>query len=529
MRSLATSIGLSYLALTALAAAIGGFSALQFAELGGSVGRIVQENYRSVRAAEGMVQALERQEAARLHARAGEPEAARQAFVAGRRAFAHWYDEAVVGALMPGEPALLDSVRVAYDAYVVVADAALRADGRGEAEAAVPAAVALLRARISRLLAVNQRAMVATRERVEAAAEAAERAVAVATLGALVVGALLGVRFSRRLTRPLRRLSVAVGRVRSGRPRETVEVETNDEVGRLALAFNAMTERLRRYDAVNVEALLAEQRKQERLVEAMPSPVIVTDEGGRVALLNDAATRLLGAPPEGGTWAGRPLEEAAVALAALLDAGAPPAGPVPADAGLLELPLDGAPRVFRPRQTDVPTPEGAYTITLLEDVTPFRDLDRARRDFLAAVSHELRTPLTSLGVALDLLLRDLVGPLAPEQRDLVETAKADQERLKALVSTLLDLARLEAGAAPPEPAPLDLAALLADALAGFRLSADQRGVALVLDVPPGLPPAFGDPARSGGWRRTSSGTRSATAPTAGAWPSGPPPTGAPSR
>ena len=63
------------------------------------------------------------------------------------------------------------------------------------------------------------------------------------------------------------------------------------------------------------------------------------------------------------------------------------------------------------------------TITLLEDVTPFRDLDRARRYFLAAVSHELRTPLTSLGVALDLLLRELVGPLSADQRDLVETAK----------------------------------------------------------------------------------------------------------
>jgi NtrC-family two-component system sensor histidine kinase KinB len=482
VRSIATSIGLSYLALTALAAAIGVFSMLRFSDLGGSVGRILEENYRSVRAAEGMVQALERQEAARLHARAGEAEA-----VTG-------------GAAMPGGPVLLDSIRVYYDAYVVAADAAFDAVGqarsRSAEEEAVPPAVARLRAWISRLLDVNQRAMLVTRERVEEAEREAVRAVVFATLCAVVAGGLLGVRFSRRLTLPLRRLAEAVGRVRAGRPRETVEVETNDEVGELALAFNAMTERLRHYDAMNVEALVAEQRKQERLVEAMPSPVVVTDEGGRVALLNEAAGRLLGAPPEGGTWVGRPLADAAFALAALLDADGP--ADASADAELLELPLDGAPRVFRPRQTDVPTAEGAYTITLLEDVTPFRDLDRARRDFLAAVSHELRTPLTSLGVALDLLLRDLVGPLAPEQRDLVETAKADQERLKGLVGGLLDLARLEAGAAPPAPTRLGLAALLADVVAGFRLPADQRGVALTLDVPPDLPPAYGDP-RQLGW------------------------------
>ena len=505
MRSLATSISISYLALTALAAAIGVFSMLRFVELSGSVGNILQGNYRSVRAAEGMVQALERQESARLYQRAGEPEAARTAFAAGRATFAQWYAEAVAGAQLPEQPPLLDSIRIAYDAYVLAADAAFAAAGsdsspQAEGEVAQPAG--RLRRMVNRLLEVNQHAMLVTRSQVEAASDAAVRAVGIATLCVALAGGLLGFRFARRLTRPLRSLATAVDRVRHGHLDETVPVEGQDEVGQLALAFNAMTGRLRHYDELNVEALVAEQRKQERLVEAMPSPVIATDEGGRIALLNEAARLLLGEPGDGGSWVGRPLTDVAVTLAALAEPtgdGAPPEPAVEtAEAALLELPVAGALRVFRPRRTSVPTADGAYTITLLEDVTPFRDLDRARRDFLAAVSHELRTPLTSMGVALDLLLRELVGPLSADQRDLVETAKADQGRLKELVAGLIDLAKLEAGAAPPDAAPLELRPLLDDALSAFRLPASQRGVTLELDAPTSLPAVQGD-ARQLAW------------------------------
>src|SRR5690606_3777803 len=174
------------------------------------------------------------------------------------------------------------------------------------------------------------------------------------------------------------------------------------EVGALASAFNQMTARLEAYEAMNVQALMAEKQKAERLVEATPSPLVVTDAEGRVVLLNRAAQHLLG---EG---EGRPLAALAPRLAESLEAAASGGAP-----RLLDLPLDAKPHMYRPRTTTVEDAGGgvALRIVLLEDVTPFQALDRARREFVAAVSHELRTPLTSLGVALDLLLRDLAGPL----------------------------------------------------------------------------------------------------------------------
>ena len=322
--------------------------------------------------------------------------------------------------------------------------------------------------------------MLATRARVERDAWRATWAV-LTTAGLAALAGLLGsLAFVRSVTRPLRRLTESVRRVRRGHLDEQVTVTMDDEVGELGRAFNQMTERLAAYEALNVQALTAERdraeaerRKAESLVEAMPSPVVVTDGEGRVVLLNGAAHRLFQTEAASAPWEGRPLAAVAPAFARRLDeleAGS--------EEALIDIVFGGTTHTYRPRRTLVRGASGvALQIALLEDVTPFQALDRARREFIATVSHELRTPLTSLGVALDLLLRDLVGPLAPAQRDLVETAKADQDRLKRLVADLVALARLEAGEGRTFE-PVDVTTAVATALDGLRLPAQEADVEL---------------------------------------------------
>jgi len=84
---------------------------------------------------------------------------------------------------------------------------------------------------------------------------------------------------------------------------------------------------------------------------------------------------------------------------------------------------------------------------ILQDVTKFRLLDDAKSNLVGTVSHELKTPLTSLRMAVYLLLEQQVGPLLPSQRDLLETARDDADRLLRILNDLLDLARLEGGSA----------------------------------------------------------------------------------
>ncbi|MFZ5472754.1 MAG: GAF domain-containing sensor histidine kinase, partial [Pseudomonadota bacterium] len=91
-------------------------------------------------------------------------------------------------------------------------------------------------------------------------------------------------------------------------------------------------------------------------------------------------------------------------------------------------------------------------------------LDQAKDEFISMVSHELRTPLTSINGALALLKSQSVGALTDQAAGLVDIAQRNGERLLHIVNDILDLAKLEAGKLSLHLAPVDLAALLRQAI-----------------------------------------------------------------
>lgn len=89
------------------------------------------------------------------------------------------------------------------------------------------------------------------------------------------------------------------------------------------------------------------------------------------------------------------------------------------------------------------------------------DADQQRRQLLATVSHELRTPLAAQRALLENLVDGVVRP----DDAALQAALAQSERLSALVGDLLDVSRLDGGAVPLQPGPVDVAGLLAAAVA----------------------------------------------------------------
>ena len=473
MSRIAVQITASFLALTALTVGVGAAATVLMTAFSGEVQRTLDENVRSVVAAERMSRALDAQEAARV---------ARDSlgFASGAAAFQTALAHAEAAAVLPEEPALIDSIRTAQAAY---AASWLDRDETQQKRAE-------LLAFSDRLHALNERAARERAAAAGAAATSARRSLLLALLCALAASAVAGLYFTRKISRPIQALTERVGEVGQGHFGQRVAEGGGGEVGALAAAFNEMSERLEAYEALNLRALLREKRTAESLVAAIPSPVVVTaGPEARVHLVNAAATALLGkrgregeALPGDGL-VGRPLAEAAPALASIVQH-ARVHDPDP----LLDVDADGATRTYRLRRTEVDVPadpeaggggSDRLAVWLLDDVTPFRALDVARRDFLAAVSHELRTPLTSMHVAADLLLRDAAGPLSADQRELAEIVRGDAQRMKGLTARLLDLARVETGARPHRP--VDLRGVAEGAAAGVRLPAAERGIAVALE------------------------------------------------
>ena len=110
------------------------------------------------------------------------------------------------------------------------------------------------------------------------------------------------------------------------------------------------------------------------------------------------------------------------------------------------------------------------------------EANQAKAQFLATMSHELRTPLNAVAGYADLLAMGLRGALtADQQADIARIRRANQH-LTALVTDLLNFARLEAGQVEYQLAPVEVAAVVADveALVGPQLAA--RGLTFAHDA-----------------------------------------------
>ncbi|HWF78696.1 MAG TPA: ATP-binding protein [Caulobacteraceae bacterium] len=119
--------------------------------------------------------------------------------------------------------------------------------------------------------------------------------------------------------------------------------------------------------------------------------------------------------------------------------------------------------------------------------------NRAKSEFLANMSHEIRTPLNGvMGVASALSRTELSGG----QREMVGLITSSAETLEALLSDVLDLARIESGRLELKAEPFDLAQAARDVASLFEPSAKAKGLALSVESAPAAAGLFvGDAAR----------------------------------
>ena len=109
--------------------------------------------------------------------------------------------------------------------------------------------------------------------------------------------------------------------------------------------------------------------------------------------------------------------------------------------------------------------------------------DLVKTAVIRSVSHDLRTPLATMHAAVDALGPEGPGLDADEQRELLATVRRELARLERYVENVLDLSRLEAGAATPSPALWTVDALTVQALAGLP-GAERVELELGDDLPP---------------------------------------------
>lgn len=238
-----------------------------------------------------------------------------------------------------------------------------------------------------------------------------------------------------------------------------------------------------------------ENSRMHAIIDSLPHGVMVTDGAGRVVLINPFFIRQMDLPRD--TAAGRPVADyiADTGLGSLIVEVSQGRFQEPDQIGPYEFPV-GTEKYLRARCRPLKggDRECPGAVVTLEDITATKVLDRLKREFVAKVSHELRSPLSTIHELLAAVLNDVVGQVPPTDEHLLSRAKEKTQGLIGLISDLLDLSRIESGAASEAPKPVNLEELLENVIdfLGTRAAAKQ----LTLDLersPEPLPAVQADP------------------------------------
>ena len=118
---------------------------------------------------------------------------------------------------------------------------------------------------------------------------------------------------------------------------------------------------------------------------------------------------------------------------------------------------------------------------------------QAKSSFLASMSHELRTPLNAIIGFSDVMVRELFGPLQnPRYREYANDINTSGEHLLQLINQVLDMSKAESGRLELEEEAIDVGAMAVSACRMVTPQAEKAGVALGMEIEPGLPALTGD-------------------------------------
>jgi len=282
----------------------------------------------------------------------------------------------------------------------------------------------------------------------------------------------------------LEKLGEMARRVAGGDYSARILPRSTGEAAELTRAVNDMADslrnELRRYSDANQQLAIVLQNTADG--------VLITDELGRVLLMNPAASRMLTYDERKAV--GRSFAEV-VRRHQIIDLwqvcrneGREAVAAVEFDRNLF---IQAFVTPFEEKGT-------RGFLVILQDLTQVRFLQTVRRDFISNISHELRTPLASLRAIIE-TLQD--GALQETELAVRFLNRADGEidTMTQMVEELLELARIESGEVPLQMAETNVRELVQIPFERLQSQADRRGVILSLDVPDDLPHVLADAER----------------------------------
>ena len=285
---------------------------------------------------------------------------------------------------------------------------------------------------------LNQQAIMQKSEMVKNAAETANTWLTLIFTVLALVAFILVINFPSVIGGPIQSLSEGIGAIAGKDYKKRIHLKQKDEFGDLANAFNTMAEKLDEYEHSNLAKIKFEKSRIETIINKMNDAIIGLDEKRNIIFMNAVAESLLNLKEK--EVQGQYAADIAIRndlMRRLLQAG---------DEDELKIYADKKESYFSKERIVMKNEDQVIgEVIVLQNITPFHELDEAKTNFIATISHELKTPISSILMSAKLLEDQRVGSVNAEQKELVQHIKEDSERLLKITGELLNLTQVEAG------------------------------------------------------------------------------------
>jgi NtrC-family two-component system sensor histidine kinase KinB len=302
------------------------------------------------------------------------------------------------------------------------------------------------------------------------------------------------------IANPIKELTASIKQIATGNYSQRIHFAKQNEFGELAASFNTMAEKLEEYQASSLQKLMIEKKRIETLINNMNDPVIGLDEHRKILFMNDMALKIAGLKTE--EVIGKPVQDIAVkndlvrSLVKELFSGAK-------DQNEKKQPVkiyaDNKESYFEKEIIPIniiPTGESEEkligTVILLQNITPYKELDFAKTNFISTVSHELKTPISSIKMSLQLLENKQIGTLNEEQESLVQSIKDDAGRLLKITGELLNMTQVETGSIQMSVLPSSPKEIVEYAVNANKTAAEDKHIKLEINIAEHIPSVLAD-------------------------------------
>ena len=359
--------------------------------------------------------------------------------------------------------------------------------------------------------------------------------------GMALLAALCAVWISYGLLRPIRSLRTAAAKAAGGDWSARADVHSNDELGDLANAFNAMIPALQERSRIQEdlrtanevqrqtqeqadrlreqkEALSVAEERVRQILDSASEGIFGVDTEGTITFVNPSACRMLGFAPE--EMIGQPSHrlihhhhkdgreyprEECPMYAAYVHGTASrvddeylwrkDGSGLPAEYGATPIRKDGATVGAVISFLDV-TRRKQLEADLVQAKEAAEAATRAKSDFLANMSHEIRTPMNAILGMTHLALKT---ELTPKQKDYLDKVQVSAQALLGIINDILDFSKIEAGKLDMESTAFSLDEVLDHLATLVTVKAQEKeGLEVLFRTAPDVPRSLmGDPLRLG--------------------------------